>query len=885
MDTPLLQTKLYIPPPPPGLLNRPRLSHQLNQALTIPDSIIVISAPAGYGKTTLLSSWIRAGDTPPVAWLTLEDEDSAPLRFVTYLLSALETLSPEAASRAKNLLQTFHTQPSIQSIFTEVVNVLVQNAQPMLIVLDDYHVIDCPEIHQGVDFLLHHLPPHLHLVIASRTIPPWAVARLRAQRRLIELRAGDLCFTLDEITGLFNQINKLALPADTIEALQNRTEGWIASLQLAALSMQQLNQEERQAFVASFTGSHHYIFDYLAEELFKKQSATDQQFLLQTSILDHLIAPLCATVTRQPDTQSILEHLNNANLLIAQDDNRQRYRYHPLFAGFLRQSLIQTTSQTEVASLYLRASQWCEANGYRNSAIQYAIDARAWDTVVRLMKTLAAPVQFMRLAQSWQRWIAALPETVWRTDKELCVGYAWAMMSTGRWQEGQQILAENATACRAENNGPMLGKVKIAQSYLMRMLGDIPAAMNLADQALKQLRPEDVHYRVSATRMLGINYLRMGKARASTEILTQAMTDIHHHHSDDDSIILGLVWLGQAQVAEGNLRQALNTRTEIFRLAETQRRDPPLISYVWAAMLYYEWNELDQAADHWKLALERQALLRNRSFPEYFVGLARLQWTQGEPQKAYATLEQALSFARQVNNEIAAGQITAQIIQFKLTQGDLDTGLAWLKAHPAHPDDEFVYFRQDDYLIRTRVLLHQRTPPTLAEAGQWLDKLLHHATSDGRQTDRVKILVLKAIAEAYSNNLDQALTTLNQALTLAEPENYIRTFLDEGQPLIELLHQAIKHDVVPTYAAHLLKAGRHAETTPPAPKALIPFSLSEREVEVLKLLSNYCSPQEISDSLIISLHTTRTHIKRIYRKLNVSSRKQAISTARKLNLV
>jgi LuxR family maltose regulon positive regulatory protein len=416
------------------------------------------------------------------------------------------------------------------------------------------------------------------------------------------------------------------------------------------------------------------------------------------------------------------------------------------------------------------------------------------------------------------------------------------------------------------------------------MLGDIPAAMALADQSLKQLAPEDVHYRISATRMLGINYLRMGKAHASTEILTQAITDIHRH-SDDDSVILGLVWLGQAQVAGGNLRRALNTRAEIFRLAETLHRDPPLISYVWAATLYYEWNELDHAAEHWKLAMERQALLRNRSFPEYFVGLARLKWTQGDAQKAYATLEQALNFARQVNNEIAAVQITAQIIQFKLIQGDLDAGLAWLKAHPARPADDFVYFRQDEYLTRTRVLSHQRTPAALAEAGQWLNKLLHHAAGDGRQTDRVKILVLKAITEAYSNNPEQALATLNQALTLAEPENYIRTFLDEGQPLIELLHQAIRHNVAPTYAAHLLKAANAEVPLPAGPAAPPPFSLSEREVEVLKLLSNYYSPQEISDSLVISIHTTRTHIKQIYRKLDVNSRKQAIFTARKLNLV
>lgn len=883
MEASLLQTKLYIPPSPPGLLPRPRLFQQLDNALRVEHGTLLISSPAGYGKTTLLSSWIRTGNIAPVAWLTLEDDDSDPVRFLAYLIAAIETVQPEAGSRAKVLLQTFHSQPSIQMVLTEMINVLAQNAAPLLIVLDDYHAIENEDIHQGVDFLLHHLPPHLHLIIASRVDPPWALARLRAQRRLSELRINDLSFTLDEITEFLNQINNLALSLDTIEALQSRTEGWIASLQLAALSMQRLSATEKQAFIANFTSSHHYIFDYLAEELFRKQSATDRQFLLQTSILDHLTAPLCAAVTGQSESQAMLEQLHHANLLIAQDDKRQWYRYHHLFADFLRHSLAQNMDTAAVTGLYLRASHWCELNGYLTEAIQYALAARAWETVIRLIKTLAAPVQFMQYAQSWQRWIAALPEAVWQADIALSVGYAWALMSTGQWQVGQQILQRAEATCRAENNAPLLGQVHTAYSYLKRMLGDIPAAMDQAKQALACLAPEDVCYRISATRLLGINYLRLGKAHASSEILTQAMTDIYRY-GDDDSTILGLVWLGQAQYAEGKLHQVSHTRSEVFRLAEAQRRDPPLIYYVWATWLYYEWNELDKAAELWELALDKQALLRNRSFPEYFVGLARLQWAQGDTQVAYATLDRALSFAQQANNEIASARITAQQIQFKLAQGDLKTGLAWLDAHPAHPDDRFIYLRQDAYLTRIRVLMQQHTPAALAEAGRWLDKLLPHAQADGRQTDQVKLLVLKALVEAYTHNFEQALITLEQALTLAEPENYIRTFLDEGPPLIELLQRAIKHNIALAYTARLLQAGQ-AEVLLPDTTALAPYALSEREIEVLKLLSQHHSPQEISDTLIISVHTARTHIKHIYRKLDARNRKQAISKARQLNLV
>lgn len=883
MDTPLLQTKLFVPPAPPGLLHRPRLFQQLDHALTVENGAILISTPAGYGKTTLLSSWLRTRQTPPVAWLTLEDEDSDPARFLAYLVAALETVQPEVGSHARDLLQTFHSQPTIQTVLAEIINGLAHAGTPLLLVLDDYHAIQNQEIHHGVDFLLHHLPPHLHLVIASRVDPPWALARLRAQGRLDELRSNDLSFTLAEITDFFNQINRLALSTEAIAALQNRTEGWIASLQLAALSLQRLNDAEKDAFITNFTSSHHYIFDYLAEELFRKQSASDRQFLLQTSILDHLTAPLCAAVTGQNDSQSVLEQLHHANLLIAQDDRRQWYRYHPLFADFLRQSLEQTMARASVAGLYGRASQWCEANGYLDEAIQYALAARAWETVVRLIKTLAAPIQFMRYAQSWQRWIAAMPEAIWQTDAELGVGYAWALMSSGQWQAGQQILQRVEAACRAENNDPLLGKVHTANSYLKRMLGDIPGAMEQARQALARLSPDDAGYRMSATRLLGLNYLRMGKARASAEMLAQAMTDIYRY-GDEDSAILGLVWLGHAQFAEGKLHQVAHTHSQVRRLTETNRREPPLIYYVWATLLYYEWNELAQAAELWEIALARQALLRNRAFPEYFVGLARLEWAQGQPQAAYATLHRALGFAQQANNEIASARITAQYIQFKLTQGDLDAGLAWLEAHPAHPADKFIYLHQDEYLTRVRVLMQQRTPASLAEADGWLDKLLPHAEADGRHSDHVKLLVLKAIVAAYTNNFAQALTILDQAFTLAEPENYIRTFLDEGQPLIELLHRAIRQNLASPYASRLLKAGPH-ESLPPDAVPLAPHPLSEREIEVLKLLSQAYSPQEISDTLIISVHTARTHIKHIYHKLDAPNRKQAISKARKLNLV
>ncbi|MBI4671598.1 MAG: helix-turn-helix transcriptional regulator [Chloroflexi bacterium] len=877
MTTPLLATKLYIPRLPPALVSRPRLIERLNAGLQHTPGVTLISAPAGFGKTTLLSHWIpQAGR--PVAWLSLDEHDNDPPRFFAYLVAALQTIGIEFDDPVLTwqMVTWLGAAPggSLQGLLIPLLNRLAA-APACVLVLDDYHLIDAPTIHQGIGFLLERVPPQFHLVLSSRADPPLPLARLRARQQLTELRAADLRFSRAEAVAFFRQLESSPLSSEQIAALENRTEGWVAGLQLVAHSLQGQDAAAVAAFVDDFAGSQRYVSDYLADEVFTSQPGSVRQFLTQTAILERFTADLCDAVTGNDDGHAVLDHLDRVNLfLVALDGQRCWYRYHHLFAEFLRQQLERDTPDDEQAALHRRASQWYETHGWINDAIDHALRAGDWESAVRLLNVALDSVQRPQQYQTWQRWLAALPETVLLAEPHLCVEYAWALVLGGRLAASERPLQMAEQTWQARGDEAQLGKVYATRAFLERIRGDLPAAIALAHEALTRLPPSPARGLAAFT--LALCYHQTGQVQAAEMILQLILSS---RPARDSSIHLGLMLImGLDQVAQGRLRQALQTWTEVLQSAEEGGwRLATLVARALIAQVHYEWNDLDQSAALWQTWLDQWG---QPSYADYFPwliqGLARLQWSRGAEQDAFATLAQAAHLARQLGNPVVATQIEAQQVRFWLDQGDLAAASGWLQAHPLRRDDEPDYTRQSEYLARVRVLIHQADPGALAEADQWLSILLAQAQAAGRQGDEIENLVLQALRASRANQPEQALAALEQALTLAEPEGYVRTFIDEGEPLAALLRQAAARGIAPGYVTKLLASFPHPHT---------PTLLSEREIQVLKLIAAGDDTGQIAERLVISVHTARTHVKSIYQKLDVHSRVQAIAKARELDLI
>ncbi|MBU1878572.1 MAG: LuxR C-terminal-related transcriptional regulator, partial [Chloroflexi bacterium] len=771
----------------------------------------------------------------------------------------------------------------LQGLFIPLLNRLV-TAPACALVLDDYHLIDDPAIHQGMAFLLDRAPPQLHLILSSRADPPLPLARLRARQQLTELRAADLRFSPTEAAAFFQQLESVSLSIEQITALETRTEGWVAGLQLVVHSLLGQGAAAVAAFIDDFAGSHRHVSDYLADEVFTGQPESVRQFLTQTAILERFTADLCDAVTGRDDGHAVLDHLDRVNLfLVPLDGQRRWYRYHHLFAEFLRQQLERDILDDELVTLHRRASQWYETHGLMDDAIDHALLAGDWESAVRLLYSALDTIQRPQQYRTWQRWLAALPEAVLLADPRLCIEYAWALVLGGYLTASESPLQMAEQAWQARGEEAQLGWVYATRAFLERTRGALPTAIELAHKALASLPPHAARgpARSLAAFTLALCYHQTGQVRAAEMVMTRILSS---YHAQDSSISLGMsLILGLDQVAQGQLHRALQTWTGVLRVAEESERPfAVLVARSLMAQVYYEWNELDQAAALWQTWLDQWG---RSPFGDYFPGLiqrlARLQWAQGTEQAAFATLLQAARLARQLGNPAVAAQIEAEQVRFWLAQGDHAAAAAWLQSNPVSLYDEPDYTRQSEYLARVRVLIHrdQADPGSLAEAEQWLTGLLMQARADGRQGDEIAMLVLQAIRASRANQPDQALAALEQALTLAEPEGYVRTFIDEGEPLAGLLQQAASRGIMPAYVSRLLGACPHLQ----APALAEP--LSEREIQILGLIAEGHATRQIAEILVISVHTTRTHIKNIYRKLDVHSRVQATKKAREFGLV
>jgi LuxR family transcriptional regulator, maltose regulon positive regulatory protein len=907
MLPPILATKLYIPPLQPTVVRRPRLIERLNEGLH--RKLTMISAPAGFGKTTLVSEWI-AGCRRPVAWLSLDGGDNDPIRFLTYLVAALQTLvlpaqsgtdGSEAEGRAAQIgagvlagLQT--PQPlSTEAILIALLNDIAAVSDHFILILDDYHSIEAKSVDQALTFLLEHLPPQMHLVIATREDPILPLARLRARGQLTELRAADLRFTPTEVAEFLNQMMGLNLSADDIAALETRTEGWIAGLQLAALSMQGVS--DAAGFITSFTGSHRFVLDYLVEEVLHRQPEHIQLFLLHTSILERLCGPLCEAILGEPapSGQATLEYLERANLFIVTLDNERRwYRYHHLFAELLRQRLHQSLTaptadiENGVNVLHLRASQWYEEHGLELEAFHHAAAARDIDRAVRLIESKGMPSHFRGVANAILDWLASLPNAIKDARPVLWVKSATFALVAGqttgveeRLQTAEKALQYSERDAATRN---LIGQIAAARATLALTRYQADEIIVQARRALEYLPPENLAFRFTALWALGVAHSLQGERAAALQADTEALA-ISEVSGEIFSIILANSALGEIQELNNQLHAAAASYRRILQLSGDHPLPNVAEAHLGLARINYEWNDPEAAERHGQqsLQLARQYDRVIDRFVICEVLLARLKLAQGDVTSAaemIAQTDQAVCRQNFVHRlpEVAAVQVLVLLRQGKLAEAER---VAQTHTLP---------------LSQVRVLLAQGNP---SAALAILDPLRQQMEIKGWHDERLKIMILQTLAFQAQGETENALTVLHEALTLAEPEGFIRSFVDEGEPMrlliadwrLQIARLVPGHErTLNVYAGKLLAAFPQPDASSQSQisnlkSQMLLDPLSERELEVLRLIAQGLSNQAIGERLFLALDTIKGHNRKIFDKLNVKSRTEAVARARELGLL
>jgi LuxR family maltose regulon positive regulatory protein len=902
VSIPVLATKLYIPPPPPQAVQRPRLRERLTAGLH--RKLTLIAAPAGFGKTTLVSAWV-AGCARPVAWLSLDAADSDPARFLTYLVAALRGVAADIGEGVLHGLAA-PQPPSAEALLTPLLNEIAIVPQPFVLVLDDYHLIEAPAVDQALTFVIEHLPPQMHLVIATREDPPLPLARLRARDQLTELRAADLRFTSAEAAA-FLQAMGLNIAADDVTALEERTEGWIAGLQLAALSLQ--GHQDGHDFIQAFAGDHRYILDYLVEEVLQRQPAPIRRFLLQTAILDRLNGALCEAVTGQPDASALLEDLERGNFFVVPlDDRRQWYRYHHLFAQVLAAHL-RAEQPDQVPTLHRRASAWYEQQGAVAEAIRHALAAadfaRAADLIERTVPEMRRSRQVARLLS----WFKALPDAVLRARPVLSAEYGGVLLADGqlagvearlqdaeRWLDPPAARRPGADASAAmvvvdeEAFRRLPGAIAMYRAGLALVRGDVAGTMHYARQA-RDLAPEDDDLgRSGAVALLGLASWASGDLAAAHRTYAEGMAGVLRAGYIPDAIN-GAIARADIRIAQGRLHEAGRTYEQALQLAAAQG-EPVLAGtadlYVGLSELARERNDLPAAAEHLQHSQElgeRIGFLQNRS--RWCVAMARLRQAHGDLAGALDLLQEAerlyvSDFFPNVR------PVAAWRTRVWIAQGRLGGAVDWTRERGLSAEDDLSYLREFEHLTLARVLLARYTSNGTAhwvqQARGLLARLLQAAEAGERTGSVIEILVVQALAHQAQGAIPAALLPLQRALALAEPEGYVRVFVDEGPPMAVLLQAAARQGIAPDYSRQLLAALGPAPAGPPAKQALIE-PLSDRELEVLRLLGSDLSGPEIARALMVSLNTLNTHTKNIYAKLAVNNRRAAVRRAGELHLV
>lgn len=882
-----MRTKLNIPPLRPNLVSRPRLIEQLDLSLKHGYKLTLVSAPAGFGKTTFLAQWAHSSRFP-VAWLSLDEEDNDVARFFRYLLEAWEEVQPGLRESRVGLLLG-DMVPDMEAVLSAFINVADHVPEQTVFILDDYHLIDDTSIHQALTFLLDHLPPDLHFVLAGRGEPPLPLARYRARHELLEFWAEDLQFLPEETTDFFNEMG-LDLAPEEIVPLQAQLEGWITGLQLAALTLQR-DRERADKLVVS--GRNRFIADYLNEDVLAPLPEGRQQFLLRTSILDRLCGPLCDAITGRDDGQEMLEAVERENLfLVPMDDRREWFRYHRLFGDFLF-DLLNRRYPDEVAQLNRRAGRWYLAHDLPESAFRYAVDGHDVELVSQILerylivKLLGGEIRVVK------GWLDSLPET-WHTSYPMVIfARAGILLITGQFDACAHCLDEVEQLAGVEGEEAELHQARVTamRCNIACFQNDLARAEVLADRGLRDLPEEDIEFRAGIYGALGDTYARNGRWQEAEESYRKLL-DYTHVPAFRVQAVHVYGALADLEIRQGRLRDAATywqkALTAIQQRGNWGSYPLPLTGWVYIRMaeLLYEWNDLVGAWDHLLPGLERAELGGDvRSMIAGYLIAGRLKLTQGDGEAAADYLERARPHVESAQFSHWISRFERFQLELWLAQDRLRAAVGWSDQmlHDAtfqeRPESEVAQ------LAMARVLIVKGDIPSVEQALALLDRLLQVAEEEGRASVTIEGLALQALAHERRGDRVGAMTSLEHALRLAEPEGYVRRFADLGLPMARLLQEANSRDVMPDYVEKLLAAFAGDISLPVSAQQVLPEPLTDREEAVLELIAAGLTNREIAEKLVISPETVKKHAGNIYGKLGVGSRTEAAARARELDLL
>jgi LuxR family maltose regulon positive regulatory protein len=903
----LLATKQYVPSVPPGFVPRARLVGRLDEGLA--RGVVLVCAPAGFGKTTLLADWARGGRRS-VAWLALDVDESDPARFWRYVVAALDRVRSGIAERVGALLGP-PAPVSFDGVATALINELAAQPGELVLILDDYHLVDAPAVHASLTFLLEHLPPGLRVVLAGRSDPPLRLARLRARGRLAELRAAELRFTAQEAAGLLREAVGPELPDTALTALVTRTEGWVAGLQLAGLSLR--GQADAAGLVASFSGSHRYVLDYLSQEVLESQPEPVREFLLETSVLPRLCGELCDALTGRRDGQQMLEAIEGANLfLVPLDSARGWWRYHHLFADLL-QARLQRQRPERVPELHRRAAAWSDEHGLTDDAVRHALAAGEATWAARLIERYFDELFYLRgEGATVQRWLAALPAELVDSRPRLLTTQAALAAASGRLEvvDGLLDAAERTLPGTVDEPfEPSAGKaasllvnlaamIPLVRAYLAELRGDAEPAFALGSQALAEVREGEWMLGCFARGYLAVAEWLRGRLPEAESELSATITQ-WRAAGEHSLAVRGCHYLGEVQRAQGRPDAALGTYRQALEITAPPGR-PTLpaagVAYVGLAEVAYQRGDLDTALRQVSQGITLCRQLTNTQ--PLANGLATLAWIRqvmGDPVGALQAIDEAEQAA--VGPDVASllNPVPARRARLLLVQGDLTAVAEWTRQRGLDVADQPRYAQEPDHLVLARVLLAQHLPE---QALTLLQRLHTAATSQRRTGSLIEIQALQALALSARGEDASAVATLTRTLTMAHPRGFIRVLADEGAPMRTLLDRLTAarraarpsdDDIPPNYLARLrLAFDRTPTTTQPGHGAAVPGliePLTARERQVLDLLAAGWSNSRIAEHLVVTLDTVKKHVSRILDKLGAANRTEAVAKARRLDLI
>lgn len=915
----MLATKLFAPARRPQLVARSRLVQQLDTTLVAGHRLTLVSAPAGFGKTTLLSDWfahITERETRTrVGWLSLDDGDNDRTRLLTHVVAALHGVGLEVDVAVLELLRTASTQDALVAFVNDVARAGEQAPENQwLLVLDDYHVIGAPEVHEALTFLLDHLPDHVHLLMATRSDPPLPLARLRSRGQLTEVRAADLRFTAAESRDFLNRVMGLDLTAADVQALEARTEGWIAGLQLAALSLRGIPERGQVAdFIDAFTGSNRFVIDYLADEVLERQPASVRSFLLRTAVLDRLTGALCDAVTGRADGIQMLETLERGNLfLVPLDTRRLWYRYHHLFADVLHARLLAEHPE-QVPSLHQRASAWYASHDLVADAVRHALHAEDFARAGYLVEEALPELRRTRQDSLLLTWVRSLPESVVHRSPVLSILSGWALLMSGDLDAVELRLDDAEAALLAGERDPAIAAawaatddlrtapahISVYRASLAQARGDVSGTARHAQRALDLAGPEDHFVRGAGNGFLGMASWAAGDVQEALSAFSGAVRSLHAAGNLvdelDSTVVLADMW-----VASGRPSRARQLNERAVRTATEGGEPYPRATadlHVGLADLDRELDDLTSAEAHLETARmlrERASITENRHRWSLVMGQVRA--ARGDHAGAVELLDRAQTlYRRGFYPEIRT--IGATRARLDIAAGDLVAAAAWADDSGASVDDEPSYLREHEHLTLVRLLLAQHRagdenlstgPATPVRAAIRLLARLHVASAQaGRGGSVLEIGVLQALAHDLDGDRAEALATLGKALQEApEPSSHVRLYLDEGPPMLALLRATADHADAPAVLEHVRRVlERAASPSPGSPQQHVADPLSPRELDVLRLLGSELTGPQIAATLFVSVNTLRTHTKRIFTKLDVTTRAAAVRRAREHGLL